>query len=392
MKKLCNNKTAGWFLFTVFPAVFFSLNAFADDNSLKNLESGLNDLVYNVSRSIVTIEATEPIYPNNYSGVENEAVYNIVSTGIVYDSAGRVVTLAESVIGQSLIAVKFENQIIPAKVQAIDYQTGLALLQLLKPVGVPVKLSRETGCAGQMVLAMGNSLGLRASPSLGFCAGYRADGFMQFSALFSSSTSGGGLFSLSGELIGLISGSIPSGDQNRIGLAVPVSDLMNSVDYMAKFGSRYAGYLGVTSIEIEISPPIEIRLPKATVSSGYQTIVIEKGVGVTDIVPNSPASKSGIRKNDLIFEIDRHSITSAFELARYVKSILPGEIVQIGILRQHQPIFMNVTIGHRELTSINPELNSDSPASHDDMIFDTILKEISNLKKAVKELENKIKR
>ena len=68
---------------------------------------------------------------------------------------------------------------------------------------------------------------------------------------------------------------------------------------------------------------------------------------------------------------------------------MPGEIIQVGLLRKHQPLFLNVTVGKRELISMNPELQSGIETTRDDLIFDTILKEITNLKKAVKQLENR---
>lgn len=378
-------------IITAILAVFFSAKSYAASEQLNSLEAGINDLIYDVSQSIVTIEATEQIYPNNYSQQDNEAIYSIVSSGIVYDTLGRVITLAQSVVGRSLIAVRYENEIVPAKIMAVDYQTGLAVLQTFKPVGVPVRLNRTASCAGQMVLAMGNSFGLRAAPSLGFCAGYRPDGLMQFSADFSSGAYGGGVFSLSGELIGMIAGRISPENQSRIGLSLTASAIEQSVKYLAAKGDRFAGYLGLTTTEIEISPPLQINYSNSLVTASVKSLIVDRGVLVSEIIPNSPAERAGFRQNDLLFEINGRRINSALALAMMVKTSDPGDIFEIGYLRHNQVYYRKVKTGKNPTTGYLTPAGAEITGTPQDMVTDSIIKEISELKKSIKALENRLK-
>lgn len=378
-------------IITAILAVFFSAKSYAASEQLNSLEAGINDLIYDVSQSIVTIEATEQIYPNNYSQQDNEAIYSIVSSGIVYDTLGRVITLAQSVVGRSLIAVRYENEIVPAKIMAVDYQTGLAVLQTFKPVGVPVRLNRTASCAGQMVLAMGNSFGLRAAPSLGFCAGYRPDGLMQFSADFSSGAYGGGVFSLSGELIGMIAGRISPENQSRIGLSLTASAIEQSVKYLAAKGDRFAGYLGLTTTEIEISPPLQINYSNSLVTASVKSLIVDRGVLVSEIIPNSPAERAGFRQNDLLFEINGRRINSALALAMMVKTSDPGDIFEIGYLRHNQVYYRKVKTGKNPTTGYLTQAGAEITGTPQDMVTDSIIKEISELKKSIKALENRLK-
>lgn len=384
-------KAAGMLIITAILAVFFSAKSYAASEQLNSLEAGINDLIYDVSQSIVTIEATEQIYPNNYSQQDNEAIYSIVSSGIVYDTLGRVITLAQSVVGRSLIAVRYENEIVPAKIMAVDYQTGLAVLQTFKPVGVPVRLNRTASCAGQMVLAMGNSFGLRAAPSLGFCAGYRPDGLMQFSADFSSGAYGGGVFSLSGELIGMIAGRISPENQSRIGLSLTASAIEQSVKYLAAKGDRFAGYLGLTTTEIEISPPLQINYSNSLVTASVKSLIVDRGVLVSEIIPNSPAERAGFRQNDLLFEINGRRINSALALAMMVKTSDPGDIFEIGYLRHNQVYYRKVKTGKNPTTGYLTQAGAEITGTPQDMVTDSIIKEISELKKSIKALENRLK-
>lgn len=384
-------KTAGLLIMTAFLAVFFSAKSYSSSEQLSALEAGINDLIYDVSQSIVTIEASEQIYPNNYSQQDNEAIYSIVSSGIVYDSLGRIITLAQSVTGRSLIAIRYENEVIPAKIIAIDYQTGLALLQAFKPIGTPVRINHNTGYAGQMIMAMGNSFGLRAAPSLGFCAGYRPDGLMQFSADFSSGAFGGGLFSLSGELIGMIAGRISSENENRIGLSLTALAIDNSVDYLLAKGDRYAGYLGLTTTEIEISPPLQINYSNNLVSSAVKSLIVEYGMLVSEIIPNSPAEMAGFKKNDLLFEINGRRVNSALALAKMVKTSQPGDIFEIGYLRHNQVYYSRIKAGKNPTTGYLTQAGTEVSGSPEDMVADSILKEISGLKKSILQLENRLK-
>ena len=373
-------------LLIAFTAVFFSPLTYAEENSLTYLESGLNDLVYDVSRSVVTIEASKPIYPNNYSGNLSEAIYTVLSTGLVYDSTGLIIGLAKSVIDRTNIKIKFEGEIVSAILIGVDYQTGIALLKAQRKIGQPFQPVHNSVCAGQMVLAIGNSFGIRAAPSIGFCAGHLTDGTMQFSASVSRSSEGGGLFTLNGQLMGVITEI--NGRDAEIGIAFPAYKIDEIVSYLLDHGDRNAGYIGVSTTEIEISPPIEVLL-QTRINSIQQPnrILVHKGLLISKIIPNSPAAKAGLKENDLIFRANGNMITQPLELANYIKKTDPGTILNFDILRQNSAFAVRLPIGKYQILPAGVT----SPISPNDVVTDSIIKEIENLKKTIFELETRLK-
>lgn len=378
----------------IFCTVFFSTSLSAHGPSFDNLESSLNELIYNLSRSVVTIEASSPIYTKNQFGFDNEALYSTVSTGIIYDTVGHIITLASSVIDRNSIMVKFDNQTTRAFLKAVDYQNGLALLQAVDPLGIPIKLSVISGCAGQIIVAIGNAYGLRVSPSLGFCAGYRSDGLMQFSALFSSGTSGGGLFALSGELVGVIIGGLGNNNTD-MGIAISARDIKESIEHLKNYGNREAGYLGLSSTEIEIIPPLEITLPIMMAGTrSLDKIQINHGLVINKVVAGSPADIGGLKQGDLIFQINGRKINSSQELISKIRKSTPGKLVNLSFIRDNNSHSTSITVG--KLNSISSVITNESDLniSQNDLLTESILKEISNLRIRLKLLEeqlNKIK-
>ncbi|NOY89274.1 MAG: serine protease, partial [FCB group bacterium] len=348
MLMLLFKKTAGKKYWLTLLAVFFSVSIKAAEFSLDYLENGLNELIYRSSQSIVTIEATNPSGGNG-SRMDNEPVYNLISTGIVYDSLGHILAVASSVTGRSDIKIKFEDQIIPAQVQAVDYQSGLAILKMVKPVGKPVVLNGKYGCAGQMILALGNVYGLRATPSLGFCAGIRPDGIIQFTAPVIYGTLGCGLFNLSGQLVGVFMGNDNQGNQNELGLAVPAYKIPEIANYLITKGDRLCGYLGLTTTKIQVSPPIVIGYQNQFVNVSDNNLVIDQGVLVNKVVANSPAEQAGLQKGDLLFSVNGKRINSAINLVHSVQQSTPGTIMNFDVLRQNSVYHINVKVGEKFL-------------------------------------------
>ncbi len=377
-------------LLMLFPAVFFSTAVVAQDSALINLEFGLNELVYDVARTVVTVEASEPIYPHNFSQNTTEAVYSLISTGLIYDTSGFVIAPAESVSKYGAIFIRFDDRTVPAKTVAIDYQNGVALLKMDKPYGWPIKLKSQVGCAGQMILAVGNVEGVRASPALGICAGYRPDGMMQFSATFSPSSQGGGLFSMEGKLLGIITAQI--GTNGEIGLAIPAYKIPEIVDYLKKNGTRYAGYLGLQTREISISPPLIIH--KTPTSSQISMAVnkngleISHGLIVERVAAHSPAYDAGLRKGDLIFQANGLSIDNPLKLASFIRKTDPGKKVNFDFLRHNAIYNVDVTIGKQ-----TPLITS-SQAPHGDkseLLIDSILKEMQVMRENLNALDKRLK-
>lgn len=372
-------------------AVFFSPTISAQDSALIKFEQGLNELIYNVSQSIVTIEASQPIYPQNYIGNSNEAIYSLISTGLIYDSSGLVLAPAESVSKYATIYIRLDDKTVPAKTIAIDYQNGIALLKMQNCKNSPIKIKVHSGCAGQMVLAVGNAYGIRASSTLGNCAGYRPDGMMQFTALLSPSSQGGGIFSMDGNLIGVIADQV--GSNSEIGLAIPAYKIPEIVDYLLKKGDRYAGYLGLSTREIEISPPLKVQLNSKnnqfSMASSSSQIEISHGLIVESVAPNSPAYTAGFRNSDLLFQANGMTIDNPIEFATFVKKSSPGSSISFDFLRHNAVYNVSLIVGKQE----QKDTDSQEPfGSQSDMLADSILKEIQQMRQQMDVLQERLQK
>ncbi len=387
MGSITGIRAVGKWLLVTFWAVLFCASAGAQDFSLDRLESGLNDLIYRLSRSVVTVEVYYSLQSSPEALVEDEAVYNVIATGVIYDSTGHVLTMVPPLANRSRIQVRFEDLVVPAELKAVDYRTGLAVLTLARAVGRPVELSRQQGCAGQILIALGNSYGLRAAPSLGFCAGVRPDGVVQFSAPITSGTVGGGLFDLSGRMIGLIAGGANQSERAEVALAIPSYKVAEAASYLINKGSRLAGYLGLSTAEIEVFPPLEVKLAKGEGTD----IIIERGVVVTNVVSSSPAARAGLRKGDLLFTVNNQKVPSALQLADFVKSTVPGTVIELGVLRQNRPYYVPVKVGEAESRSVRTSFSFVFESVRPTSVTDSLMQEIEALKETIKYLEVRLK-
>jgi len=241
----------------------------AGETPLQQLESGLSDLVYRLSRSVVSIEATRA-GSGFLPGTADQIIQTVVSTGLVIDSTGHILVNATSVVGFDQIQVSAEERSVPGVLEAVDYRQNIAILKSNLPVGEPVRFSEPGVCAGQMVLSVGNDYGLRVSPSIGFCAGSRDDGLLQFSVPIGPNSIGGGVFDLSGKLLGVIVGA--PGDGSRAATAVPSCRLPEIIKFLLTKGSRQAGFIGVATAQIEVSPPMDFTNGSLSMQAGLRAL------------------------------------------------------------------------------------------------------------------------
>jgi S1-C subfamily serine protease len=370
-------------------AVFFSVPASAADSSLTNLEATMSELVFSLSRSVVTVEAVSYVVPEGANPGRRQINRRLVSSGIICDSSGHILAFAPMIVGHDRINVIMEGGPLPAQVVAIDYVTELALLEIRQPIGQPAVLSNRRACAGQMVIGLGNSFGLRATPSLGFCAGVRVDELMQFSMPLSSGTAGGGVFDMNGRLIGLVVGG--TSPDSRIVLAVPAYTLPRLIAHLLTKGDRHAGYLGIESADIEIVPPLELKTsatPASFVKAG--PFVLDHGIFVTNVLPRSPAARAGLVKGDVVVAYNGTAYTSAAELATAVQMSAPGTPMAFEVVRGNRLITLRGRLGRKELGNpvIQTQMNFFDVVSAS--VIDSLHQAIYYLQTRLQQLESQV--
>jgi len=383
--------TALRFLLIASLAVFFSGPVRADESSLADIENGFADLIYRLSRSVVTVESTRPVSSGLAGLPHGETVQSLISSGVIYDTLGHIIVEASSVTGVEGLHVRFENHLLAARLIGIDYQSGLALIDVGRRIGIPAELVDQYGCVGRMVIVIGNSFGLQASPSIGFCAGSRPDGNIQFSGALTSGLVGGGLFDLSGRLTGIVASNTGENDARTIGLAVPAHRLPSIVEFLVDNGSRQAGWVGITTTDIEISPGIDINPPILFASrTSNRMNVIDRALHVDRVVSSSPAETAGLRPGDLIYAIDGRRLYSATDLMSMVLKSGPGTKFSVSLVRQNDLLNLPLTIGRRQLASPVQPVGSIGGESISPAEADSLMRGIRTLRQMIDRLEYRL--
>lgn len=362
---------------------------YADGNPLFNLENNLNDLIFELSQSVVTVQASAKTSDPRLGGPSDESYRNTYVSGIVCDTGGYIVTAASEVVGKDRLSVKLHNQQVAARLVAIDYQTELALLRCAHAVGRPVDYSQGQACAGQMVIAMGNAYGLRSAPALGFCAGVRDDGSMQFSVSVPRDAVGGGIFDLSGRLMGIILGS--PDEQEQATFAVPGYSLPSIIEYLIANGDRQSGFLGVTTEEVEVDPPIRIEYPQAVASHvAYRATMVDRGVVLNEVLQNSPAARAGLQQGDLIFAVDDIAVNSASGLANLIRRTLPGTPIMLELIRGKEYLVIRADIGQKHTFYSQSSGNPAEGLTEQARKVDSLKQEFNQFVEEVRRLERRL--
>jgi serine protease Do len=268
-------------------------------------------------------------------------------SGFVIDSAGTIVTNFHVVDGADRVEVVFNDGTkLPAEVVGKDKEIDIAVLKVkpqhpLKPVkfGNPVKLR-----IGEWFLALGNPFGIGLSATSGIVSGRnrdmrtgKYDNFIQTDASINKGNSGGPLFNLAGEVVGVNTAILsPTGGSVGIGFAVPASTFRPTVAQLLEFGETRRGYIGVRIQDV----PEEIAKRLALKDA--------KGALIAQTVDSGPAAQAGIRKGDVILSFDGKPVTTSRVLQRMVADAGIDREVEALIWREGKQIRTKIRIGRLE--------------------------------------------
>lgn len=316
----------------VFLAVFFSgllvFGSAAAGQELAALDLEISRLVDRISGSVVTVEARQeesriPVFPG-YVRTLTKPVNTVVGSGLVIDSAGHILTILSLVDGNDNFQVEVGGRTVDAALVGVDRRHELALLKINQPTRNYLTPSTLPPFTGRLAVAYGRTLGRTGYPSLGIIAGRQADGSFLMSGSVLPGLLGGGIFDLSGNLIGIIiSGSVGGTEMagNIWGgiVMLPASIALAAADRIICCGSREAGYLGIRTTAIEL------------VSSNEQ--VLGEAVAISEVEPNSPAAMAGLRIGDIITRFARLQVSSDRELQRLISSAGSDSTVLIEFIR-----------------------------------------------------------
>ena len=270
-----------------------------------------------------------------------------LGSGFVIDPSGIIVTNNHVVEDADAIEVNFSDGAkLKADLVGRDTKTDLAVLRVKpdKPLASVTFGNSDKLRVGDWVLAIGNPFGLGGSVSLGIVSARNRDinagpydDFIQTDAAINKGNSGGPLFDLTGEVMGVNTAIYsPSGGSVGIGFAVPAVTAKTVVDQILQFGQTRRGWLGVRiqSVTDELAEGLELGKVH--------------GALVAEVTPSGPAEKAGIKARDVIIEFDGRPVRDMKDLPRIVADTPIGKKVAVKLIRDGKPLDITAEVGRLE--------------------------------------------
>jgi serine protease Do len=272
---------------------------------------------------------------------------NSLGSGFIIDSAGIVVTNNHVIADADEITVILnDGSRIKADLIGKDQKTDLALLRIKTEKQLKsVKFGNSDGLRlGEWVIAIGNPFSLGGTVTAGIVSARNRDinsgpydNYIQTDAAINRGNSGGPLFNLDGEVVGINTAIIsPSGGSIGIGFAVPSKTALAVIDQLKNFGETRRGWLGVRIQQVtdEIAESLGIKPARGALVAG----VDEKG----------PAKPAGIEPGDVIVKFDGQDIREMRDLPRVVADTPVGKDVPVLVIRKGREETKTVTLGRLE--------------------------------------------
>ena len=276
-----------------------------------------------------------------------------LGSGFVIDPSGIIITNNHVIGDADTITVNFPNgDQLDAELIGKDAKTDIAVLKV--DAGKPLPFVRlgdsEDLRIGDWVMAIGNPFGLGGSVSIGIVSARGRninagpyDNFIQTDAAINRGNSGGPLFDMFGNVVGINTAIIsPTGGSIGIGFSIPSNLAVNVIDQLREYGETRRGWLG-----------IRLQALNADIAKGLG-VEENDGAVVMGIVPGGPSDNGSLKVGDVIVSFDGRKVAGSNDLPRMVAETKVGTKVKIGILRKEsvsaaaKPETVEVTLGRLE--------------------------------------------
>lgn len=276
-----------------------------------------------------------------------------VGSGVIFDKNGLILTNAHVVDKADRVTVRLKDgRSFDGKVQGVDEVTDLAVVKINPSGNLPVAPlgSSANVQVGDWAIAVGNPLGLDNTVTLGIVstlkrpssqvgiADKRLD-FIQTDAAINPGNSGGPLVNGVGEVIGI--NTAIRADGMGIGFAIPIDKAKDIASQLQRNGRVAHPYLGVQMISL--TP----ELAKQNNNDPNSQVIVPEvnGVLVMRVLPNSPAATAGIRRGDVILQIENQPVTTAEQLQDIVENSRVGQTLQVKVQRGDRTQQLSVRAG-----------------------------------------------
>ena len=368
---------------------FATFNAKAVPDSFANLAEKLMPSVVNISTT-QTVKTSTNQFPFQFPPGSpfgemfkdferpTERKASALGSGFIIKDNGIVITNNHVIADAEDILVRAGEKEYKAKLIGADPYMDIAVLKMeTKDKFKTVKFGdSDTARVGDWAVAIGNPFGLGGTVTAGIISARnrdinltRYDDFIQTDASINQGNSGGPLFNLKGEVIGINTAIIAPGQSGSIGIgfAIPANAASNVIDQLIEFGETKRGWLGVRIQEVtkEIAEVEKLKKPE--------------GALVASVGQNSPADKAGIKAGDIILEFDGKKIDTMRTLPKVVANTKVGKSVELKIWRNKKSITKRLILGRLESSEEFKEKKTKSVQKEN---------EIESLKITVREITN----
>ncbi len=380
------------FFSLVFSMIFFGLQL--QGNTQTNEFKSLSPLVKQLSPSVVNISTTSVSKAGSQSfespfgergddpfddffkkffgdSPQREFKRRGLGSGFIFSEDGYIITNNHVVERATDIKVILQNgDSYAAKIIGTDPKSDLALLKIEPKSKLPaVRFGNSDRLEiGDWVLAIGNPFGLGHTVTAGIISAKGRslglgsyDDFLQTDAAINPGNSGGPLFNFKGEVIGVNSAIIAGGQ--GIGFAIPINMTKNVVSQLRNGGKVVRGWIGV-SVQ-RVTPEIAESLDLGD----------ESGALVADVIAGGPADKAGVKRGDIIIEVNRNKIDEMPELPKIVASYAPGTKTKLKVIRNGKEKVLNIKL--EELPSQVAQNSRKSPENEIEHNLGLIVQEIT---------------
>ena len=302
-----------------------------------------------VSPSVVVITTEQVVY-SQWSWYGQNQVESGAGSGVIISSDGYILTCAHVVDGASTITVTIGDKDYTATLVGEDTTSDIAVIKIDADGLTPATVGNSDSLkVGQSVMAVGNPLGelggtvtggmisaLNRSVTIQGSSSVNTMSLIQMDASVSPGNSGGGLFNMNGELVGIVNAKSSSSDAEGLGFAIPINDAIKVAQELLENGYVTGRpYLGITYLAV------------TDAQTASQLGVNAYGVYVVEVVKGGPAEKAGLQAGDRIVSVDGTEIASKDDLGTLMQKHTAGDTLSITIARDGQMQTVNVTLGEQ---------------------------------------------
>ena len=343
--------------------VLFSINIQNTSNAA-NMPASFADLAEKLMPSVVNISTTTTIttrsnpFPFEFPpgspfedmfkdyGTPQKRQTSALGSGFIIDEKGIVITNNHVIQGAEDVFVRVNGEKnIKAKVIGADPGMDLAVLQIESDQKfTPVKFGdSDTARIGDWVIAIGNPFGLGGTVTAGIISARnrsiglsRYEDYIQTDASINQGNSGGPLFNMDGDVVGINTAILGQSGSIGIGFAIPSNSAQKVINQLIEFGETKRGWLGVRiqTVTKDIADVEKLDEPR--------------GALVASVAENSPSDKGGIKAGDIILEFDGKKINEMSELPRIVAETEVGKKVKLKVWRNKREITKEIVLGRLE--------------------------------------------